>query len=88
MVTAWIPIALLAVPLAAAALAFVGRGRARKPVWVAASALALGLAAIQAGQVASVGPIEALRGGKTAPQLRLGQTRMRKSCPTSSWRAW
>lgn len=62
MVTAWIPIALLAVPPAAAVLALLGGARARKPVWVAASALALGLAAIQGRQVASAGPIEALRG--------------------------
>jgi hydrogenase-4 component F len=59
---AWLPITLLAVPLAAALPALLARGRLRSGLWVAGSAAALALAALQARAVVAGGPIAALGG--------------------------
>jgi len=65
----WIPVAVLAAPLAFVLPAAFAPGRGRKWLWVVASALALGLAALQAWQVAATGPIEVLGGEFVADGL-------------------
>jgi len=58
---AWIPVALLATPLVFAIPVVLAPSRARKALWIAGSAVALGLAALLARQVVAGGAIEALR---------------------------
>lgn len=58
----WIAIAVLAAPLLFALPVALAPARARKALWVAASALTLGLAGFQAARVGAAGPIEALGG--------------------------
>ena len=59
---AWIPVALLASPLLFAIPAGLVPGVARKVLWIAASAVTLALAVVQAAQVTAAGPIPALGG--------------------------
>ena len=57
---AWLPLAVLATPLVFAIPMALESARARKTLWVCGSAIVLVLAALQARQVATGGPIEAL----------------------------
>jgi hydrogenase-4 component F len=57
---AWLPLALLLAPLAFALPAWLATARARRLLWIAGTAVALVLAAVQAVAVARGGPIETL----------------------------